>query len=164
MEWRFSTLVMSPKQSKLRIRMYYSPADDLTRSLVFVHGLRGHPQRTWTTESSPARRSVRKGPSRNPLNRLFSRSSGSPQYSPRREIFWPKHLLAQDIQNIRVMTFGYDAEISTALSRTANSSIFTVARDLVVRLQMKREDSGKVCNSHIAHGITPLSIASPMSL
>lgn len=54
-------------------------------------------------------------------------------------------MLAEDLPDVRIMTFGYDADISTALSRTTNSSIFTVAQELVVRLQMKREDTEMVC-------------------
>jgi len=52
-----------------------------------------------------------------------------------------------------VLSFGYDADISKALSRTANNSIFTVAQDLVVRLQMKREDTGKVSNPVVCRSI-----------
>ncbi|KAK0747113.1 hypothetical protein B0T18DRAFT_466791, partial [Schizothecium vesticola] len=62
-------------------------------------------------------------------------------------VFWPRDLLPFDLPNVRVLTFGYDANIATISSRRANNSIFTTAQDLVVRLAATRES---------LDGLTPL--------
>jgi hypothetical protein len=57
-------------------------------------------------------------------------------------IFWPKDLLLDDVKNLRIISFGYDADVSTFLSRTSDRSIFSVAQDLIVRLESLRESTG----------------------
>ena len=42
------------------------------------------------------------------------------------------------------MTYGYDADVSLLLSKTADNNIFTIAQDLVVRLEASREGTGNV--------------------
>jgi hypothetical protein len=54
-------------------------------------------------------------------------------------VFWPRDLLPSDVPDVRVLTFGYDANISSILSKSANGSIFTIAQDLITRLEMFRE-------------------------
>lgn len=71
------------------------PADGV--DLVFVHGLRGSPLKTW--------------------------SHG--------DIFWPQHLLMDDLKNARVITWGYDASIINAFKPASKESLFGHAETLL---------------------------------
>jgi hypothetical protein len=88
--------------------------------------------------------------SRLDFSRLLDRRSSSKAEGTSRsketkapsQVFWPKDFLANDVENLRIISFGYDADVSTFLSRTSDRSIFSVAQDLIVRLELLRESTG----------------------
>ncbi|KAJ6440599.1 eukaryotic translation initiation factor 3 subunit [Purpureocillium lavendulum] len=51
--------------------------------------------------------------------------------------------MLNQLSNIRVITFGYDADVSSFLSKTSDRSIFSIAQDLVTRLEMLRESTDR---------------------
>lgn len=110
--------------------------------IVFVHGIRGDPYRTWRSKSSqvdsetaaPKRFSMFR--SRKAQVKAATVGSG--------DVYWPRDLLLKDLPNIRVISFGYDAEISTFLHPAADGSIFSIARDLVARLEILRDTTERV--------------------
>ncbi|THW77844.1 hypothetical protein D6D18_09847, partial [Aureobasidium pullulans] len=128
-------------------------------SIVFIHGLRGHPKETWTakapaTAATPAgasnasdntakkpkglkllfKRQTARTPSRNaePVQGPSTASSSSPQ-AP---IFWPEEYLAADIPQACVWTYGYNADVIGGLfEASSKNSISHHGRDLSVRLE-----------------------------
>lgn len=87
----------------------------IATDVCFVHGLGGHPRKTWQYRSeNPKKRSF--------VSRIFDFSnkkarteqgepddSTEPAYATGRSCYWPFDLLRSDFLNIRVMTYGYDS-------------------------------------------------------
>lgn len=126
-------------------------ADDRTCSIVFVHGLGGHPKETWATHASsentttgaatpPAEKTSRLWRFRNRVARPKSDSKLSVGVVRDDLVFWPKDLLAKDLhdQPCRILTFGYDSRISQGYARTNQNNIFAHARDLLMELRRNR--------------------------
>lgn len=129
-------------------------------SVLFVHGLQGHPRKTWSStpthsqtpsghtsarKARPSRRnrilrvphwlSGRKGsPSRNEAIEEDSDAAEDGQ----REVFWPRDLLKQDFPTARIMTFGYNSTILHALGAANQGNISSHARNLLYELESKR--------------------------
>ena len=103
--------------------------------VVFVHGLQGHPKRTWQSKAS-AEASER----RNKRFRLdilgTSRSNDS---SDSHAVFWPADLLAPRYQNIRILTYGYDSMVTQGLTAPASKNgIFQHGNSLLRSLDRVR--------------------------
>lgn len=127
-------------------------------SVVFVHGIRGDARRTWTStqhrqENKPEKK-VRRGFSR---FKGLGGSSSSVAPDSIAPVFWPEDFLLNDVSGLRVITFGYNADVSAFLNRTSDSSIFSIAQDLIVRLEMLREKNGHVSKAETSPGqqLTP---------
>jgi hypothetical protein len=113
--------------------------------VVFIHGIRGDARRTWTsTQRSKAEKPQKLA--RRGFSKLKSLAGGSSSATadPATSVFWPGDFLLKDVPGLRVITFGYNADVSAFLNRTSNSSIFSIAQDLVVRLEMLRDKTGHV--------------------
>ena len=79
--------------------------NSIVADVVFVHGLQGHPWKTWRYKEP--------------------RASKLPTFlkkSPQKRVFWPRDLLAEDVSNVRIFTYGYDSKISHYASGPANQS------------------------------------------
>ena len=115
-------------------------------SIIFVHGLRGHPYKTWTSNHNGGA----KDRSRLRNVRSFFRSSsprtggGSAHNSTstqQEKIFWPQDLLTADVPQARVWTYGYDADVIGGLFRASGKdSVSQHGRNLVVRLEREIEN------------------------
>lgn len=118
---------------------------DRSISIVFVHGLQGDSVRTWTSTAQHAATSSR-------LRALFSlrryrsgkastiaRSgpSGLPDdESPkttgdRANVFWPRDLLAADVRDARLLTFGYSSDVLSAFRATSQNNVMQHAQNLL---------------------------------
>lgn len=104
-------------------------------SIVFVHGLQGHPFHTWADNSSlPDRKQLRILP-----RHLFSDRSPTPS-SPER-VLWPRDLLPEDCPKARILTWGYDSNVSRFFGGSADSNnLFGHAKDLLYALHRERLD------------------------
>jgi hypothetical protein len=145
----------------------------VTHSLVFVHGLGGHPQRTWSTEpykpkasagcGTPIREHVanvaRKLPSllglpkkrekttdsssaaeeQSQTNRDAAGNDESPSgvsgSSLDKKVFWPRDLLPGDVNDVRVMTFGYYSNPGDS----PQDSLYTLSNNLLINLENERK-------------------------
>ncbi|GAP91608.1 putative alpha beta-hydrolase [Rosellinia necatrix] len=87
-----------------------------TVDIMFIHGLQGHPRTTWLY-SSPD------GKSEKPKKSIFSRLSKSRKKPESQvteeteetkplEAFWPLDILPRDFPHARIMTYGYDSNIT----------------------------------------------------
>ncbi|KAJ4406473.1 hypothetical protein N0V82_010123 [Gnomoniopsis sp. IMI 355080] len=108
-------------------------------NIIFVHGLRGHPRRTW--EDSPEAGSENTTTShRKTLRSLFkSKSSSSTANENIKEdstkLFWPKDYLVEDVPEATVWTYGYNADAIGGLFQANNkNSISQHGRDFAVKL------------------------------
>jgi hypothetical protein len=96
---------------------------------VFIHGLGGHPERTWTySEKSRSKSKVV-------------------------SVFWPRDLLNKDFPNVRVLTYGYDSHVSRFFSATNQSGIFAHGKKFLLALKRKRKESPKRPLIFLAHSL-----------
>ncbi|GIC84980.1 uncharacterized protein Aud_000807 [Aspergillus udagawae] len=104
--------------------------------IVLVHGLGGHPEDTWTYLSNTtthSRRSRRR--------RFFGRERRENTTPVRPKIFWPRELLAQDVQNCRIFTYGYDSDVFNFLGSVNRTNLYQHATDLLVALTDQRRET-----------------------
>lgn len=130
-------------------------------SIVFIHGLGGHPKKTWEGPQATAlvsddedERAVRKqsrllGEIR---TRLRSQSPG-PSSIPRGSLaFWPADFLPKDIPNARILTYGYKADIVSGFFQANNkNSLSQHSRDLSVKLEREIENQHPII--FVAHSL-----------
>ncbi|KAI0097934.1 hypothetical protein GGR51DRAFT_566116 [Nemania sp. FL0031] len=131
--------------------------EDPVVDIVLIHGLGGHPERSWSTSAGPAPTSEnhRRSPVarigswfryqlRRPLGIVSAAESMTSNHptsnSKRREsssarpIFWPRDMLAQDFKNARILTFGYESDPRGS----GQDNLYTLSKSFVARLADKR--------------------------
>jgi len=117
-------------------------------SIIFVHGLRGHPRYTWEHSrdvgsedagvATPSKRKIFKSfkskPSTSTVdNRTSEEHSG--------KLFWPDEYLTQDIPEARVWTYGYNADAIGGLFQANNkNSVSQHGRDFAVKIEREIEN------------------------
>jgi hypothetical protein len=84
---------------------------DTHLSIVFVHGLTGNRESTWTYKKS---------------------------------IFWPKDLLAKELENVRIFTFGYDADMLKLLNIAGGNTVRDHGKSLAQDLSLRRAETDSV--------------------
>jgi len=122
----------------------------MASSIVFVHGLQGHPKYTWTskTAAGDGANSTKIKPkiSSKGFKSLFSRK-GSPNESSTKsadaleipDTFWPYDLLPRDCENARILTWGYNSSVSEFFKGSTNKgNILSYSRDLLGDLTRER--------------------------
>ena len=103
------------------LTLVHDPVDSPAVDLIFVHGLGGASVRSWCFHHDQA-------------------------------LFWPKHWLPSDLNEtkVRILTFGYNAEVLSKTRTKANISDF--AKSLLASMKYERSGSlkdveiGKVSN------------------
>jgi hypothetical protein len=60
-------------------------------------------------------------------------------------VHWPSKLLCQDIPNARIMTWGYDANVSSFWGHTSRNRLGEHAKNLMGDVVRFREDTNTVC-------------------
>ena len=104
--------------------------------MVLVHGLGGHPIDTWTY--TPPKLSLRGLGSALKMNK--SAGGGSDQGS----VCWPVDLLPNHIPNVRVLTWGYNANPVNILGGGHQSNIYHHATNLLSDLAMERGEDVRI--------------------
>lgn len=134
----------------------YQPVGEPTLDIIFVHGLQGHPQTTWTTQQRE-KRSVGSA-----FGRLFPKAAGPDSTSrddvpSRNGVFWPRDLLPEDCPTCRVLTWGYDSHVTRFFNGPANqNSFFNHAKNLLYALDRDRatcQGRGLIFVAHSLGGI-----------
>jgi hypothetical protein len=140
---------------------------------VFVHGLQGHPQKTWSSDPKLAPSKVSKIDKIRSLSRLNLSSnrkniaSGNSvnegctcdvqdernEKVETKEVFWPRDLLKVDFPRARIMTFGYNTNITQGYTAANQGNIFSHARDLLYALEAKRRQAPNRDLVFIAHSL-----------
>ena len=115
---------------------------DQIRSIVFVHGLQGHPRNTWTWEAN-GNHSSNLVPIGSVSKRIKLRfwpkgrntagdTPDTKEIARRSAIFWPYHFLPEDCPDSRILTWGYDSKISHFFDGSANkNNVLSHSRDLL---------------------------------
>ncbi|KAH7118589.1 hypothetical protein B0J13DRAFT_651721 [Dactylonectria estremocensis] len=93
-------------QGTYGLRVCHDP-ENAVADIVFVHGLTGNRETTWTHSSSG--------------------------------VFWPTHLLRADVPNMRILTFGYDADVVHFWAMASQNRVRNHALNLVNALVQLRE-------------------------
>jgi hypothetical protein len=138
--------------------------------IVIVHGLQGHPWKTWACKNTTVGGSYSGMKTQNPgfLTRVGS-SNNSPSKVPSdaspkpgvlaSSTYWPSDLLARDYPQYRILTYGYDSHISHFLSGSVHQgNIATIARDLLHELAAERRDNPASPLVFICHSLGGLVV------
>ena len=120
--------------------------------VVFVHGLQGHPKRTWQSKS-PA-----KAPKhiRDRLKGLtLSGASGKKRRAHGEDgFFWPAEVLPQDFNDVRILTYGYDSRVTKAFKGpSSKNGIFHHGKSFLGALSRARVECGDRPIIFIAHSL-----------
>ncbi|RYP57635.1 hypothetical protein DL769_009356 [Monosporascus sp. CRB-8-3] len=115
-------------------------------NIIFIHGLRGHPQTTWEDSRNkdkriptPSKRTIFKkflDPKREASTASNSNGNDIGTSIQEHKVFWPRDFLTEDIPEARVWTYGYNADAIGGLFAANNqNSVSQHGRDLAVRLE-----------------------------
>ena len=122
--------------------------------VVFVHGLQGHPQRTW--QSKVNAKSDRRP--RNPL-KTFSRRDTDEMIHEDLQRFWPADLLAHDFEDVRILTFGYDSKVTKGfMAPSSKNGIFQHGNSFLRALGRARNDCRQRPIVFVAHSLGGLVV------
>jgi hypothetical protein len=105
--------------------------------IVFVHGLQGHPEKTWSHGSDDDKATDRRRQSL--FARIHSRSSS--RDPPAAAVFWPQALLSKNakLAHTRILTWGHDSNVVNFFKANSQQSISRHGDDLIVYLQQERK-------------------------
>ncbi|MCJ1400344.1 hypothetical protein MMC11_003549 [Xylographa trunciseda] len=121
------------------ITLLYRPdGGAIIADLIFVHGLQGHPRRTWQYPKTGDR------PQKGVLKKVAGVLRGkSPIQGPTQPtVFWPADFLPEDFRNVRILTYGYDSQVSHYFSGPANRlNLSQHGEALLNRVSGERENS-----------------------
>ncbi|RYO85060.1 hypothetical protein DL766_005571 [Monosporascus sp. MC13-8B] len=93
-----------PKVNPLGFSVLHNPPNAEV-DVVFVHGLQGNPEMTWTYSGPAVKSSL--------MQRIFASSSKLSLSSCTSPVYWPYDLLAKcpDFAEVRILTWGYDTKV-----------------------------------------------------
>ncbi|KAI0199415.1 hypothetical protein F4808DRAFT_432407 [Astrocystis sublimbata] len=113
--------------------------------IVFVHGLQGHPFKTWAVDHQtyhegkiPSTGKAKGGPGpERLLGRLFTLTRARKEHS---SVFWPADLLPTEFPTARILVFGYDTVVAKHQFAGAvnKNSVFAHSKDVVNELSRAR--------------------------
>jgi hypothetical protein len=100
------------------LTLVYEPSTEQVPvvNVVLIHGLFGHPWKTWADEAAK-----------------------NPEKS-----FWPKTLLPEAIPNARIYSFGYDADVGKFMSAAGLNTVFQHGTNLLGSLADLVEETVRV--------------------
>lgn len=113
-----------------------------------MHGLGGHPERTWTKKTSALPTdNLDQGSRRRDLLRRFlkskpSESATKSSNAPSRTVLWPRDLLPDTVKDVRILTYGYNAHVVEGFFQAPNQNGITHhAANLLEALWRVRQDN-----------------------
>ncbi|KAG4272836.1 hypothetical protein FPRO04_14614 [Fusarium proliferatum] len=121
--------------------VYEPPNDEPVVDIIMVHGLKGHPYKTWRFMPSEK---AEKSSAHSDSGVLKSKSSKRLEFrnsfkiwmkgstTVESSVFWPADLLPQVCKRARILTFGYDTKVTKYTSGPTNmNSIFSHGKDFL---------------------------------
>lgn len=114
---------------------------EIIADLIFVHGLKGHPRRTWEYGKT---RDVSDNHDSKTKSKVFSfrKTKDNTKDSGNNEsCYWPFDLLPHDCANVRILTYGYDSHPTHFYKNATNQmTISHHGRDLLTRVANNRRN------------------------
>ncbi|CAK7240810.1 MAG: hypothetical protein STHCBS139747_002258 [Sporothrix thermara] len=97
-------------------------------NIIFIHGLGGHPENTWSSSSGPKEDTETESVSGSKKRSMFSgfrqssrqQAKEAPQMLP--DVFWPNDFLTEDIPTARIWTYGYNADVFGVFYKATNQN------------------------------------------
>ncbi|KAH6981105.1 hypothetical protein BKA56DRAFT_550966 [Ilyonectria sp. MPI-CAGE-AT-0026] len=115
----------------------FIPSGQAELDIVFIHGFKGHPERTWSYKNSEPTETHRR--TRRP--NLLSRLSREKESADNSSIFWPQSLLPFAVPSARVLTYGYDTHIQHRTGPPVSThTIYDIACDFLIALEAERRE------------------------
>ncbi|KAL8941011.1 MAG: hypothetical protein Q9216_002491 [Gyalolechia sp. 2 TL-2023] len=127
--------------------------------VVFVHGFKGHPVRTWSHKSETvtkdqANQSTDDNGRPAKVPRLMSAMSRHPKARDREKVYWPKHLLPELLPSARILTYGYDTNVRHAFGPpVSKNTVYDIAWDFLVTLDAERRSYPSRPLVFVAHSL-----------
>jgi hypothetical protein len=129
-------------------------------SIVFVHGFKGHPERTWTHKQGDAKVPDEDNESESTTRpskvRKLNLFSGLQQKNSvgRTAVYWPQSLVPETVPNARILTYGYDTHVRHIFDRpVAQNTVYDIAWDFLVALEAERRLEPSRPMLFIAHSL-----------
>ncbi|KFY28037.1 hypothetical protein V491_00670 [Pseudogymnoascus sp. VKM F-3775] len=134
-------------------------------NVIFIHGLRGHPRKTWShirsTSTAGRIKDTDTGTDKHKsIKALFGLKKSKKETDDKvqtstpslSDIFWPEEYLATDLPQARIWTYGYNADVIGGLFQANNkNSVSQHGRDLAVRLE--RDIDNEACEATLSHSL-----------
>ena len=148
----------------------YSGSERPEVDIVVVHGLQGHPAKTWTYKAkssttehaNPTSKkffSIHRKPKQNAGSTSEPTLGAQTIGAIEKDTYWPRDLLPYDFPNARVLTYGYDSYVSHFFRDTASqNNIITLGRDLLHNLVTYRVDEPTRPLSFVCHSLGGLVV------
>ncbi|KAL2289344.1 hypothetical protein FJTKL_02347 [Diaporthe vaccinii] len=113
------------------------PGQNPIANIVLVHGLFGGPWKTWAAKVRSPRSALISA--KNPASSASSVDSpANPQHIPSKHVFWPESLLPTAAENVKVYSFGYDADVERFMSSAGLNTVHQHGRNLFNELSALR--------------------------
>ena len=116
----------------------------MTRSVVFVHGFKGHPVRTWSDKNERVMKGLSEHSSnvserRAKMPRLSSMTFRFRKDKDGEKVYWPQHLVPEALPMARVLVYGYDTNVRHSLGPPLNqNTVYDIASDFLQSLEAER--------------------------
>jgi pimeloyl-ACP methyl ester carboxylesterase len=143
------------------LTVLYEPETNAPKAdVVFVHGLQGHPHRTWRYKGPITKTTdVHENPFPKIMGFAGNKSRRPKDMTTTGLVYWPLELLPDTHGDIRILTYGYDSNVSNWFTGPANK--MTIAKhghSLLSDLAQKREDSRGRPMIFVAHSLGGLVV------
>lgn len=127
----------------LGLTVLHDPPDGPARAdLVFIHGLQGHPRRTWRFKGTVTKMVPAAGSKSSKTFGLLRRKTpiNWDKIEIKKSVFWPAEILPEDHSDVRILTYGYDSHLSHWFTGPTNKMNITQhGRAFLHRLAQKRQ-------------------------
>ena len=100
-------------------------------SVIFIHGLFGDPEKTWTGHLPRSNSPPPKHPDENSILEARNEHDTGHKDSKGRGIFWPALLLPKVVDKAQISTWGYDADIDDLWSSASQNTVGQHATNLL---------------------------------
>ena len=128
-------------------------------SIVFVHGFKGHPLRTWSHKTATIGKDRSEhcaDGSERPakIPRLSSVTSPFKKKADHEHVYWPRDLIPKTLPTARVLVYGYDTNIRHFLgSPVSKNKVYDIALDLLQSLEAERRSQPARPLLFVAHSL-----------
>ena len=144
------------KFALMKLPAGYRPLAYQMGSVIFVHGFRGHPERTWLHKGGancPPEVSPGDQPDERP--RKFQKVVNTFELSrDRKSVYWPKDLLPENLPQARVLTYGYDTHLGHRFGPSrSQKSVYEFANDFLLELEAVRRSEPTRPLLFLAHSL-----------